>query len=450
MNEFSERVNNSEVSRHALDPQDSKLGFRSVLAATIGNMLEFYDFVTFSFFAIEIGHAFFPFKNQYASLMFSLATFGIGFVTRPIGALIIGTYSDRVGRRPAMLLSFTMMGFAIAVLALTPSYASIGIAAPVIIILARLVQGLSLGGEVGPTTAYLLEAAPAAKRGTAVAWQPASQQIAATTGALIGWALTQLMSPEAIQSYGWRIAFLLGALTLPFGLWLRSNLPETIHLAEGNESARQGDERAGAVSSNIRLLVLGLIIVASGTIITYVTQYMTTYAESTLRVAPSLAFATTLVANAAGIAAAMWGGRVVDRIGRWPLMIWPQLAVLFATLPVFLWIVQTRSAWALLSGLGLLSFVNSLPYVAFYVAFAESLPKSIRGRSFATVYAVAVASFGGTAQLVVAWLIHVTGSALAPAWYMVVATAVGLFAMLKLGETSPANAGRSGLSREPS
>ncbi len=206
------------------------------------------------------------------------------------------------------------------------------------------------------------------------------------------------------------------------------------------KAKKLGDESASAIFSNVRLLVLGLIIVASGTIITYVTQYMTTYAESTLRVAPSLAFATTLVANATGIVAAIWGGRMVDRIGRWPVMIWPQIVVLFATLPVFLWIVQTRSAWALLSGLGALSLVNTLPYVAFYVAFAESLPKRIRGRSFATVYAVAVAAFGGTAQLVVAWLTHATGSALAPAWYMVVATAIGLFAMLKLGETSQQNA----------
>jgi MFS transporter, MHS family, citrate/tricarballylate:H+ symporter len=432
----SERVKSSRTNPQPPEMQNSKLGFRSVLAATIGNMLEFYDFVTFSFFAVQIGHAFFPFKNQYASLMLSLATFGLGFVTRPIGALVIGTYSDRVGRRPAMLLSFTMMGCAIVVLALTPSYAAIGIAAPVIVILARLVQGLSLGGEVGPTTAYLLEAAPADKRGAAVAWQPASQQIAATAGALIGWVLTQTMAGEALQSYGWRIAFLIGALTLPFGLWLRSNLPETIHLAESNEGQEQGQRPGEEVNSNIRLLALGLIIVASGTIITYVTQYMTTYAETTLRVAPSLAFATTLVANAAGIVASICGGRLVDRIGRRPVMIWPQLAVLFATLPVFLWIVETRSAWALLSGLGLLSLVNSLPYVAFYVAFAESLPKNIRGRSFATVYAVAVAAFGGTAQLIVAWLTHSTESALAPAWYMFAATAIGLLAMLKLGETS--------------
>jgi MFS transporter, MHS family, citrate/tricarballylate:H+ symporter len=163
MIDLAKRRDSSEASGQALDPQDSKIGFRSIFAATIGNMLEFYDFVTFSFFAIQIGRAFFPFKNQYASLMLSLATFGLGFVTRPIGALVIGTYSDRVGRRPAMLLSFTMMGCAIVALAATPSYASIGIAAPIIVIVARLVQGLSLGGEVGPTTAYFIGGCAARK-----------------------------------------------------------------------------------------------------------------------------------------------------------------------------------------------------------------------------------------------------------------------------------------------
>src|SRR5580704_15107026 len=166
---------------------------RTTLAVTIGNMLEFYDFITYSFFAIQIGHTFFPSDSQFASLMLSLATFGAGFVTRPIGGLVIGSYSDRAGRRPAMILSFAMMGSAIIVLALTPSYATIGIAAPIIVIVARMVQGFSLGGEVGPTTAYLMEAAPPNRRGLAVSWQPASQEIAATIGALVGVVLTRSM-----------------------------------------------------------------------------------------------------------------------------------------------------------------------------------------------------------------------------------------------------------------
>jgi MFS family permease len=410
---------------------------RGTLAVTIGNMLEFYDFITYSFFAIQIGHTFFPSDSQFASLMLSLATFGAGFVTRPIGGLVIGSYSDRAGRRPAMILSFAMMGSAIIVLALTPSYATIGVAAPVIVIIARMVQGFSLGGEVGPTTAYLMEAAPPNRRGLAVSWQPASQEIAATIGALVGAVLSKSMSDTALDSYGWRIAFLIGAACLPFGLWLRSGLPETVDLQAVRTHLNTAGRRLGAVRANLRIIILGLLVLASGTIITYVGQYMTTYAENTLHVATELAFAVSVISNGLGIVGALGGGWLADRAGRWSVMVWPQLAALLLTYPIFLWIVDTHSAWALLGGFGFLSLVGSIPYSAFYVAFAEGLPQNIRGGAFATIYAVAIATFGGTAQLIVTWLIHVTGDALAPAWYMLLATAVGLAAMAMMRETAP-------------
>jgi MFS transporter, MHS family, citrate/tricarballylate:H+ symporter len=428
----------TQLDQMSADEGASSLTGGAILGATIGNMLEFYDFITYSFFAIQIGRAFFPSHSEYASLMLSLATFGAGFITRPIGGLVIGAYSDRVGRRPAMVLSFAMMGCAIVVLALTPSYAVIGIAAPIIAIGARLVQGFSLGGEVGPTTAFLMEAASAAKRGLAVSWQPASQQIAATAGALVGLLLSESMSGPALDLYGWRIAFLIGAVTLPFGLWMRLSLPETLHLRESDGTATQRTAGSiGVVRANARLMILGLLILASGTIITYVTNYMTTYAENTLHVASGLAFAVTVVSNGVGIAAALYGGWLADRIGRWPAMVWPQLAALLMTYPIFLWIVDTRSALSLLGGFGILALVGSVPYSAFYVALAEGLPKPIRGTAFATIYAVAIASFGGTAQLIVTWLIHLTGSALAPAWYMLLATAIGLAAMTMMRETAP-------------
>jgi MFS transporter, MHS family, citrate/tricarballylate:H+ symporter len=429
-----------------LEPGAPALTGRATLGATIGNMLEFYDFVTYSFFAIQIGRTFFPSHSQFASLMLSLATFGAGFVTRPIGALVIGAYSDRVGRRPAMILSFTMMGSAIIALAVTPSYDAIGIAAPILVIAARLVQGFSLGGEVGPTTAYLMEAAAVGRRGLAVSCQPASQQIAAAGGALVGVVLSDVMTSEALDSYGWRIAFLIGAITLPFGLWMRTRLPETLHGREtGTVMAQTTGNSLGAIRANVRVMILGLLILASGTIITYITQYMTTYAENTLHVATDLAFATTVVSNGVGIVAALYGGWLADRAGRWPVMVWPQLAALFLTYPVFLWIVDTRSAFALLGGLGVLSLVGTIPYSAFYVALAEGLPKNIRGGAFATIYAVAIATFGSTAQLIVTWLIHATGNALAPAWYMMFATAVGLVAMIMMRETAPAKLSAKGI-----
>jgi MHS family citrate/tricarballylate:H+ symporter-like MFS transporter len=413
---------------------------RAAFAATVGNMLEFYDFITYSFFAIQIGHTFFPAQSEYSSLMLSLATFGAGFVTRPIGGIVLGIYSDRVGRRPAMLLSFSLMGGAILLLALTPSYNSIGIAAPIIAIIARMVQGFALGGEVGPTTAYLIEIAPPERRGLVVAWQPTSQEIAATTGALVGVILSKTMTPEMLESIGWRVAFLIGAACLPFGLWMRRTLPETIATREDKAEI---SSHLVLARGHTRIILLSIMVLAGGTISSYVTQYMTTYAQNTLHVSPTLAFTTSMVGNGLQIGGALAGGWLADRYGRKPVMVWPQLLTLLLTYPVFLWIVGSPGALSLLVGFGLLSLIGSIPYTAFYATFAEGLPQNIRGGVFATIYAVAIATFGGTAQLVVTWLLHISGNPLAPAWYLLVAATVALVAMSLMRETAPIKVGHS-------
>jgi MHS family citrate/tricarballylate:H+ symporter-like MFS transporter len=410
---------------------------RYIVAATIGNALEFYDFITYAFFAIQIGHAFFPSNNAYGSLMLSLATFGAGFVTRPIGGIVIGAYADRAGRRPAMMLSFTMMGAAIIALALTPSYATIGIAAPILAIVARMVQGFSLGGEVGPTTAYLLEAAPVERRGLAVSWQGASQAIAATLGGLVGVGLSTVMAPAVLDAYGWRIAFLLGAVTLPFGLWIRRGLPETLHAPDAIHARSNTNTGLAAIRENRRVIVLALLFLASGTIATYVFDYMTTFAENTLGMRPSTAFLATAVGNVASVIAVLCGGWLSDRIGRRPVMIWPYLAYLLLVLPVFFLIVDFRSAAALTIGLTILLFLASFNVGAFYAAVTESLPKRIRAGAFATMYASSIAVFGGTTQLVITWLIHVSGNPMAPAWYLFGAAIVGQIALWLMLESAP-------------
>jgi MFS transporter, MHS family, citrate/tricarballylate:H+ symporter len=433
----------------------TRLARRSVAAATIGNALEFYDFITYAFFSIQIGHAFFPSHSAYLSLMLSLATFGAGFITRPIGGIIIGHYADRVGRRPAMMFSFTLMGVAIVVLALIPSYAQIGVAAPILAVIARMAQGLSLGGEVGPTTAYLLEAAPLKRRGLAVSWQGASQAISATVAGLVGFGLSTLLPAAALDSYGWRIAFLLGALTLPYGIWLRRGLPETLHASEALQSApaaTPGGEapvapaRLALLRGSTRILTLAAFVLAAGTIGTYVLNYMTTFAQHTLHMTPAAAFGANAVGNVVGVGGGLFGGWLSDRIGRRPVMIWPALLNVLMLIPIFLWITQSRTVVALAVGTGALSLLGAISGGAFYTAVVETLPKPIRGAAFATVYALTIAIFGGTTQLAVTWLIHATGSAMAPAWYLGVASVFGLAARWLIVESAPVKATMAGVS----
>ena len=202
---------------------------RYVAAAVVGNWLEFYDFVVYTYFAIQIGDAFFPSATPFERLMFSLITFGVGFVFRPIGAVVFGLVADRVGRRPAMLASFFMMGLALTGFVLTPSYRQIGMAAPVLAVICRLVQGFALGGEIGPNTAFLIEVAPLGKRGLYGAWQSASQSIASITAGGVGLVAAHLLSGAAMHEWGWRVALGIGVLVLPFGLIVRRTLPETLH-----------------------------------------------------------------------------------------------------------------------------------------------------------------------------------------------------------------------------
>ncbi len=226
--------------------------------------------------------------------MLSLATFGAGFFSRPIGAIVIGSLADRVGRRPAMLLSFGLMGLAILGLALTPSYAQIGLAAPLSALSFRLLQGFALGGEVGPTTAFLIESAPAWKRGLYGAWQGASQGVATLVGGLIGFGLSASLSPHDLDAWGWRIAFLIGALVLPLGLVIRRNLPETRHHVEAVHAAHPDTP---SLIGHLRIIVLGLALIGSFTTATYVFQYMTTYASTTLHMKLGVAFGATVVSR---------------------------------------------------------------------------------------------------------------------------------------------------------
>jgi MFS family permease len=270
-----------------------------------------------------------------------------------------------------------------------------------------------------------------------VAWQAASQTIASVTGSLVGLSLTWILSAEALNAYGWRIAFLLGAITLPVGFILRRTMPETLHTPEDHPKSGGGTSPWAILRDNRRILGLGVVVLAGGTISTYVSNYMTTFAQNTLHMAAGVSFAATMVPNAIGLFSSLYGGWLSDRIGRRPVMLVSRGLALIITVPVFYWIVASHSGLALLGGMGLLAFVGGAGQAVFYVSLSETLPKAVRGRAFATLYATAIAIFGGTTQPVITWLIHATGNPMAPGWYLMIATAASLVAIALIVESAP-------------
>jgi len=414
---------------------------RHVIAVFIGNGLEFYDFLTFSYFAVYIGRTFFPSHDPTLSLLASLATFGVGFLARPVGAMIIGPMGDRIGRKPAMLLTFSLMGAGIVGLALTPSYAQIGAAAPILVVLFRLVQGFALGGEVGPTTAYMAEAAPDHRRGFYLSMQYATQDAATLLAGLVGTALAFQLSDAQLQDWGWRVAMLVGASIVPFGLYVRRSLPETLHAAD--DAALAPDATTGSLTLRgrmkpfVAIIVLGLMMLTAGTIGSYTIGYMTTYALATLHLSAAIAFGVIIVNGGFSVIFEAASGLLSDRFGRKPVMIIPGALLLVSIFPCFWIIDHFKNVWALYGAETVMVIFASLSSVPVIVTITESLPKNIRSGAVATIYAFAISIFGGSTQFMITWLIKTTGNPLAPAYYWTGAAAIGLVAMALVKESAP-------------
>jgi len=400
---------------------------RKVVAATvIGNALEFYDFVTYAFFAVYIGRAFFPASTPLGSLLLSVAVFGVGFVSRPLGGILIGAYADRAGRKPAMLLTIGLITVGTLGLAATPSYESIGLAAPLIVVLCRLIQGLALGGEVGPSSAFLIESAPSHQRGLYGSWQLASQGFAGFVAGGFGMVLTSTLSPAELQAWGWRVPFALGMLLIPVAVYLRREMPETL---EHSPAVSSGGVPA-TLGSHKRLIVLSILAVLGGTVSTYVGNYMTTYAMTTLKFAPTVAMAATVVGGLSTVVFALLGGWLSDRFGRRPVMLVPRLLAALLSYPAFLLLVDLKTPAALFGVTILLGALTALSGAASLVAIPELFPRRLRAVGMSIAYAVGVALFGGTTQFVVTWLIGATGNPASPALYVTatsILAAVGMY-----------------------
>jgi MFS family permease len=410
----------------------SGLPIRRVAAVVVGNALEFYDFLTYAFFAVQIGACFFPAATPGGSLLPTLAVFGAGFLTRPLGAIVIGGLADRAGRRPAMLFSFALMGVAIVGLALTPPFKAIGVAAPILVIVWRLLQGFALGGEVGPTTAYLVEAAPASRRGFYASLQYMTQDFSVLVAGLVGVALASVMSAQALTDWGWRAAMLIGAAVVPIGLIIRRGLPETLFEPEPGAAPARGGLRP-----HLGVIAVGLFMLGGAAIANYTLDYLTTYAATTLRMPAGLALGATVVLGICGTLIDPIGGLLSDRFGRKRVMMIPWALLCVTAIPIFMVITRFHNAAALYGGSALMQTLLALSAPAVLIAVTESLPKSVRAGAVALAYALALSVFGGSTQFIIRWLIQTTGDPLAPAYYLTGFACLGLIAMAGFRETAP-------------
>lgn len=399
---------------------------RAVIAAAIGNGLEIYDFTVYSFFAATIGRLFFPASSPLASLLLSFATFGAGFVMRPLGAVLIGGMADRRGRKAALTLTIALMTAGTALIAFTPSYASIGVAATVLVVLGRLLQGLSAGGEVGAASALLMESATQGRRCFLVSWQAATQGAAALLGALTGAAVSATLSPEALQSWGWRVPFVIGLLIAPVGIYIRRHLEETHTENRAHASLR------AVVREHGRTLLLGVFLTTSSTSSMYIMVfYMPTYLVNTVHMPQVTAFLAACVAGLTMLVMAPVFGRLADRLpGRKPLLIGNSIVSLCVLLPNFALLSSGPGLPLTLCCIALSVTIGSVGSGAGAAMMMEALPRHHRATGMSIMYSVGVTVFGGFAPLIVTWLIAATGSPMAPAGYLFCASAISFVALL--------------------
>ncbi|AJX34377.1 MFS transporter [Burkholderia oklahomensis] len=412
---------------------------RLIAAAAVGNALEFYDFTVYSFFAILIGKLFFPVHSSFGQLMLAVASFGVGFVTRPLGGLVIGMYADRVGRKRAMIATLLIMALGTATIAVAPTYAQAGIAAPLLLVIARLLQGFASGGEVGASTTLLIEQAPHAQRGFYASFQFSSQGLAALVGALTGVVLTSTLSAAQLESWGWRVPFVIGTLFAPLGYWLRRTVDEAPAAASSAATASRGNIASLPLADVLRrhgkAVFAGLGITIGGTSIHYIIVfYMAIYGVQVLHLPSWLSMMAGCIAGAMLAIVTPIGGYLSDRYGRNRIVWWTRIALMLAIYPAFVALNRWPGAVSLLTIIAALACVHAINIGAMSAMLGELFPRAVRATGGALVYSIGVAIFGGFAQFFVTWLIAATGDANAPAYYAIGCGALTLIALRSMDD----------------
>ncbi len=410
-----------------------------VAAATIGTALEWFDLVVYGFFAVVIAKLFFPSTHELTSLLVALATFGGSYLMRPLGALAIGSYSDRYGRKKGLTLSIALMALGTLMIAATPTYASIGIAAPIIVVAGRLIQGISAGGEFGASTSFLVEHSPRSRRGFYASFQMAAQGGTAVLASLFGTLLTRFLTPEQLLGWGWRIPFLFGLLIIPVAYVIRRHVDETPVFTHDTHAGSPVKETFA--DNKIRLLLaigIYVLVTASSYVIVL---YMPTFAIRQLDMKPSVAFAGTLLMGAVQMFACPLAGALADRRGRKRVLLVAALGVGVVVLPVFAWLTAKPASSTFIVACALLGLAISAYQGPMPAVLSELFPSRVRTTGLALTHNLAVAIFGGFAPLIITWAVSTTHSRLVPAAYVATAACISIICVVvclrKFGDRQP-------------
>jgi MHS family citrate/tricarballylate:H+ symporter-like MFS transporter len=411
----------------------------TVVRVTSGNFLEMFDFFLFGFYATHIAKAFFPVGNEITSLLFTFMTFGAGFLMRPLGAIVLGAYVDKVGRRLGLIVTLSIMAVGTIMIAFVPSYATIGAVAPLLVLIGRLLQGFSAGVELGGVSVYLSEMAPPHRKGFYVAWQSGSQQVAIMVAAAIGFALNAYLSPTEISDWGWRVPFFIGCLIVPFIFVIRRSLQETeaFKARTHHPSAR---EVFASIIANWQIVIAGMLMVVMTTVSFYlITVYTPSYGKAILKLPEIDGLVVTFYVGLSNLFWLPVMGAVSDRYGRRPVLMTFTVLTILTAYPALAWMVAAPTFGKMLAVELWLSFLYASYNGAMVVALTEIVPASVRTAGFSLAYSLATALFGGYTPAVSTALIAWTGDKAAPGLWMSFAAVCGLAATVwvyRSGEAS--------------
>jgi len=406
--------------------------FATVIRVTSGNFIEMFDFFVFGFYATYIAQTFFPTHDQFSSLLLTFMTFGAGFLMRPLGAIFLGAYVDRVGRRKGLITTLVLMACGTLLIAFVPGYGTIGLFAPLLVLVGRLLQGFSAGVELGGVSVYLSEMAPPGQKGFYVSWQSASQQVAIIVAATLGYLVQQHLPESAIAAWGWRIPFFVGCMIIPILFFIRRSLQET-EAFKARKHKPSIREIAQSMQQNAGLILLGMMMVSMTTVSFYlITVYTPTYGKAELNLTTTDSLLVTLCIGISNLILLPIMGALSDRIGRKPLLVTFTVLTILTAYPALAWLVAAPSFSHMLSTELWLSFLYASYNGAMVVALTEIIPEDVRTVGFSLAYSLATALFGGFTPAIATALIAQTGNKAAPGLWMTFAAICGLASTLIL------------------